>query len=133
MTTVDTSQLFALDGRVAIVTGASSGLGHRFARVLHGAGATVIAAARRRERLDELSDTLGPRLIPVTCDVGRDEDLVDLTRRALDVAGRIDVLVNNAGVGSPGPAEDETMESWRHTMAINLDATFRLSQLVGGT
>jgi NAD(P)-dependent dehydrogenase (short-subunit alcohol dehydrogenase family) len=90
-----------------------------------------LAAARRRERLDELADSLGPRLIPVTCDVERDEDLVDLVDRAVAVAGRLDVLVNNAGVGTPVPAEDETMESWRHTMSVNVDATFRLSQLAG--
>ena len=128
---VDSSSLFSLDGRVAIVTGASSGLGHRFARVLHGAGATVIAAARRRDRLDELAGSLGPRLVPAVCDVTDDDALVALVERALGVRGRIDVVVNNAGVGGAVPAEDETVEHWRATMAVNVDATFRLSQLAG--
>lgn len=129
MSTVDVAALFDLTGRTAVVTGASSGLGHRFARVLHGAGATVVAAARRTERLEELADQLGPRLVPVTCDVTDDEALVELVDRALAVAGRLDVVVNNAGVGATVAAEDETLEGWRHVMSVNLDATFRLSQL----
>src|SRR4051812_15942396 len=109
-------QLFDLSGRVAIVTGASSGLGAGFAGALATAGATVVVAARRRDRLEKLAAELaaptgaspspGP-VIGVECDVTRPEDRQRLVRRALEVSGSIDVLVNNAGrPGPPNAAED---------------------------
>jgi NAD(P)-dependent dehydrogenase (short-subunit alcohol dehydrogenase family) len=119
---------FSLDGRVAIVTGASSGLGDRFARVLHGAGATVVAAARRTDRLEALAADLGDRILPVACDVSVD----DQRRRLVEAAGpRIDVLVNNAGVGVARPAEDETLDEWQQVIDVNLTSLFALSQLAG--
>jgi NAD(P)-dependent dehydrogenase (short-subunit alcohol dehydrogenase family) len=124
------ADLFRLDGRVAIVTGASSGLGDRFARVLHAAGANVVVAARRADRLRSLVEELDGALA-VTCDVASDDDLRRLVDTTLDAHGRIDVLVNNAGVGTPVPAEEETMEHFRHVVDINLTGLFGLSQLVG--
>jgi NAD(P)-dependent dehydrogenase (short-subunit alcohol dehydrogenase family) len=123
--------LFDLSDRVAIVTGASSGLGRRFARVLHGAGATVVAAARRAELLDELAEELGERLVPHAADVANEPDVEALVERAMACRGRIDVVVNNAGIGGAVPAEDETMTQWRRTMAVNVDGLFHLSQLAG--
>jgi NAD(P)-dependent dehydrogenase (short-subunit alcohol dehydrogenase family) len=124
--------LFSLDGRVAVVTGASSGLGDRFARVLHGAGATVVVAARRRARLDALAAELGDRVVPVTCDVAVDAARRHLDEVAAEVAGgRIDVLVNNAGIGTVVPAEDETAEGWHQVLDVNLNGLFGLTQLVG--
>jgi len=79
-----------LDGRVAIVTGASSGLGARFAGVLADAGATVIAGARRLDRLEELA-RVRPRIVPVRCDVADSGDRTRLVEAALAVEGRIDV------------------------------------------
>ncbi|MFN8050952.1 MAG: SDR family oxidoreductase [Acidimicrobiales bacterium] len=131
MDEIDIAALYDLDGRVAVVTGASSGLGRRFARVLHAAGATVVVAARRVERLDDLASELGDRIVVVGCDMAVDEDVRALAAAALDVAGHVDVLVNNAGVGGPTPAELETMERWRATMAVNLDGLFLLSQQIG--
>jgi NAD(P)-dependent dehydrogenase (short-subunit alcohol dehydrogenase family) len=126
-----TTDLFSLDGRVAVVTGASSGLGHRFARVLHDAGATVVVGARRVERLDELAGELGARVVPVACDVTVVEDCERLVDAAAGVAGgRIDVLVNNAGIGEPVPAEEETLGHWRRVIDVNLNALFALTQLV---
>ncbi len=126
------SDLFSLDGQVAIVTGASSGLGERFARVLYGAGAPVVAAARRQDRLEALAAELGDRVVPVACDVSVDEDCQRLVDAASAVAGgRIDVLVNNAGIGSPAPAELEPLDQWRATVDVNLTGLFVLSQLVG--
>ena len=125
-------QLFSLDDRVAVVTGASSGLGDRFARVLHGAGATVVVGARRRDRLDALADELGDRVVPVTCDVAVDDDRRRLDEVAGNVAGgRIDVLVNNAGISNVGPAEHEPLEDWQQVLDVNLTGLFGLSQLVG--
>lgn len=120
-------RLFSLDGQVAIVTGASSGLGARFARVLHGAGATVVVAARRIDRLEALAAELGDRIVPVACDIAVDDDCT----RLVDAAGpRIDVLVNNAGTSGPFPAEDEPLEHWRHIIDVNLNGLFVLTQLV---
>jgi len=125
----DPDRLFRLDGKVAIVTGASSGLGARFARVLRAAGAEVVVAARRFERLRELADDTGAH--PVACDVAAVEDRERLVGEALDRFGRVDVLVNNAGVGPPGPAEDEPLEQIEDVMAVNVTGLFHLSQLVG--
>ncbi|HMJ78600.1 MAG TPA: SDR family oxidoreductase [Iamia sp.] len=125
----DVAALFGLGGRTAVVTGASSGLGARFARVLHGAGASVVLAARRRDRIEQLADELGARALPVVCDVVRDEDLVRLVATAHETFGGIDVLVNNAGVPGAGPAEEEDPETWARVLAVNVTAPFRLSQL----
>ena len=75
---------FRLDGKVAIVTGASVGLGRRFARVLHAAGATVVVAARREELLVELADELGDRIVPVPADIARPADCQRLVTRAVE-------------------------------------------------
>jgi len=121
---------FRLDGRVAIVTGASSGLGARFAGVLHGAGATVVLAARRGERLDALAGELAGAM-PVACDVSRHADRERLVATTLERHGRVDVLVNNAGVGTPVPAEQETVERFGEVVDVNLTAAFGLAQAAG--
>ena len=131
MTTIDLAAPFRLDGRVAVVTGASSGLGDRFARVLHAAGATVVASARRTDRLKALAAELGDRLVPVTCDVSVDADCERLVETAITLEGRLDVLVNNAGVGGPVPAEHEAIDDFRGVVDVNLNALFLLSQLAG--
>ncbi len=115
---------------MAIVTGASSGLGRRFASVLHSVGARVVVAARRADRLDELVAEL-PGSIAVSTDVTDEADRGRLVDRALELDGRIDVLVNNAGVSIPMPAEDEPFDQFRHVVDVNLHALFGLSQLVG--
>jgi NAD(P)-dependent dehydrogenase (short-subunit alcohol dehydrogenase family) len=122
--------LFDLDGRVAIVTGASSGLGERFARVLAGAGAQVVAAARRADRLERLAAEV-PGIVACACDVSVDADLQRLVAFAQERFGRLDVLVNNAGVGTPHPAETEPPEHFRHVVDVNLNALFVASQLAG--
>jgi NAD(P)-dependent dehydrogenase (short-subunit alcohol dehydrogenase family) len=121
---------FRLDGRVAIVTGASSGLGARFARVLHGAGARVVLAARRVDRLEALAAEL-PGSVAVACDVSVDADLERLVAVTIEQFGAIDLLVNNAGIGTPMPAEDEPIDHFRRVVDVNLNALFLLSQLVG--
>jgi len=126
---IELDRLFRLDGRVAVVTGASSGLGARFARVLHAAGARVVLAARRAGRIEALAASL-PGSVAVPTDLHRSEQRAALVERALEVCGRIDVLVNNAGVGTPYPAEEEPIEHFREVMELNVTALFELSRLV---
>jgi NAD(P)-dependent dehydrogenase (short-subunit alcohol dehydrogenase family) len=118
---------FRLDGKVAVVTGASSGLGARFARVLSAAGARVTAVARRRDRLEELVAELGDA-IAVPCDLARTEELERPIAASVEHFGRVDVLVNNAGVSHVGPAEDEPTETFANVVFVNLVAPFVLAQ-----
>lgn len=126
---IDLPRLFDLSGKVAIVTGASSGLGDRFARVLHAAGATVVIAARRADRLSALAEALGDRVEPHACDVTDPAATTAMVNSLLDTHGRIDVLVNNAGYGVPAPAIEETIDAFRYTVEVNLTGLFALSQV----
>lgn len=121
--------MFRLDGQVAIVTGASSGLGRRFVEVLRRAGADVVAAARRADRLETLAAETGAH--PVVTDVAEPADVERLVAEAVSRFGRIDVLVNNAGIGTPMAAEDEPLEDFRRVVDVNLVSLFHLSQQVG--
>jgi NAD(P)-dependent dehydrogenase (short-subunit alcohol dehydrogenase family) len=124
---IDPAALFRLDGKVAIVTGASAGLGDRFARVLDAAGARVVLAARRAERLDALAAELRDAHV-VACDLSLDGAPESLVAATLAHYGRIDVLVNNAGVSAPAPALDESTDKFAATVRLNLVAPFELAR-----
>jgi NAD(P)-dependent dehydrogenase (short-subunit alcohol dehydrogenase family) len=126
--------LFRLDGKVAVVTGASSGLGVAFAEGLAAAGARVVLAARRRERLDALAARLadeGAQTQPVVCDVTQAEDVDRAVGETLDRFGRVDVLVSNAGVTTIVPAETQSLEDFRGTVDVNLVGAFLCAQRFG--
>ena len=121
---------FRLDGQVALVTGASSGLGERFARVLHAAGATVVVAARREDRLAALVGEL-PGALAVAADLSSADERRRLVAEVVERYGTVDVLVNNAGVGHAVAVEDEDVDTFRQTMEINVTAVWHLCKEVG--
>ena len=126
--------MFRLDGKVAIVTGASSGLGVAFARALAEAGADVALGARRVDRLQEtraLVEQTGRRAITVQTDVARPEDCQRLVDETVGQLGRVDVLVNNAGVGTAVPATRETVEQFRSVIDVNLNGCYWMAQACG--
>jgi 3-oxoacyl-[acyl-carrier protein] reductase len=120
-------QLFDLTGEVALVTGASSGLGWRFAEVLAAHGAKVIAAARRVDRLQALAAE-NPSIIPLKLDVTRPEDFPAALDAAEAAAGPLTLLVNNAGWGGRDTSFEHTAEDWQRLQATNVDSVWHLSQ-----
>jgi NAD(P)-dependent dehydrogenase (short-subunit alcohol dehydrogenase family) len=125
----DAFELFGLDGRVAIVTGGSSGLGAGVARSLAAAGAHVAVVARRADRLEALADEIGGAAF--ACDLLASDDVDDLVPAVVATLGPPTILVNAAGAIVGGnQAEDEPLEAIRQTLELNLVAPFRLSQAV---
>ncbi|MDT0277711.1 SDR family NAD(P)-dependent oxidoreductase [Blastococcus goldschmidtiae] len=126
--------LFRLDGRVAVVTGASSGLGAVFARALAEAGADVVLGARRVDRLAETQravEETGRRALAARTDVALPEDCTGLVEAAMAEFGRVDILVNNAGVGTAYPATRETPEQFRSVIDVNLNGCYWMAQACG--
>ncbi|WP_009475400.1 SDR family NAD(P)-dependent oxidoreductase [Rhodococcus sp. JVH1] len=125
---------FRLDGRVAIVTGASSGLGVAFAQALAEAGADIVLAARRVDKLDDtaaLVRATGRRALPVATDIADPDQCAALVDAAMTEFGRVDVLANNAGVASAHPATRETPDQFRSVIDINLGGSYWTAQACG--
>ncbi len=127
-------QRFRLDGRVAVVTGASSGMGVTFAEALAAAGARVVVAARRAERLRELVleiERRGGEARAIPCDVSREDEVDRLVAETRDAFGTVDVLVNNAGFTTVVAAEEQSVEDWRAHLDVNLTGVFLCAQRFG--
>ena len=128
------TDLFRLDGKVAVVTGASSGLGVAFAQALAEAGADVALGARRTEMLEQTAEQVratGRRALTVTTDVSDPESCTALVEAAMAELGRVDVLVNNAGIGTAVPATRETPEQFRQVIDVNLNGSYWMAQACG--
>lgn len=131
MTVLDS---FRLDGRVSLVTGASAGLGVAIATALAEAGSDVVVGARR---VDRLADTVaaieatGRRGLAVATDVSKPEDCTAMVDAAMTEFGKVDVLVNNAGVGTAVPATRETPEQFRNVIDVNLNGCYWMAQACG--
>ena len=125
---------FRLDGKVAIVTGASSGLGVAFAHGLAAVGADVVLAARRMERLEAVRgdvEALGRRCLAVRADVASPEDCTRVVQDAMEAFGHVDVLVNNAGIATAVPATRESPEQFRQVIEVNLNGSYWTAQACG--
>src|SRR5690349_2483701 len=126
--------MFRLDGKVAVVTGASSGLGAVFARTLAEAGADVALGARRVDRLAETQQAVedaGRRALAVQTDVASPESCQALVDATMEAFGRVDVLVNNAGIGTAAPATREKPEEFRQVIDTNLNGCYWMAQACG--
>jgi NAD(P)-dependent dehydrogenase (short-subunit alcohol dehydrogenase family) len=125
---------FRLDDKVVVVTGASSGLGVAFAQSFAEAGADIVLGARRVDRLAEtaaLVEGTGRKALAVATDVAVPEQCQALIDVAMQTFGRVDVLINNAGVGTAHPATRETPEQFRSVIDINLNGAYWAAQAVG--
>ena len=122
---------FRLDGKIAVVTGASSGLGVAFSKALAEAGADLVLGARRIDRLSDtgsIVESLGRRYIARGTDVSKPADCSALIAQAIETFGRVDILVNNAGVGTAVPALHETPEQFREVIDVNLMGAYWMAQ-----
>ncbi|MGY2874262.1 NAD(P)-dependent dehydrogenase (short-subunit alcohol dehydrogenase family) [Marmoricola sp. URHA0025 HA25] len=128
------TDLFRLDGKVAIVTGASSGLGVAFAQGLAEAGADVALGARRADRLADtasLVEQAGRKALAVATDVADPDSCQALVDAAMAEFGRVDVLVNNAGIGTAVPATREEPQQFRNVIDVNLNGCYWMAQACG--
>ena len=125
---------FDLKGRVAIVTGCSTGLGVQMAKALANQGANIVAVARRQNLIDEVAAQIaqeyGVETLAVRCDITDTENVEAMVRTVIDKFGRVDILINNAGTGAVAPAEDITDEQFENEMNIDLFGTFRVARAV---
>ncbi|MCV7226027.1 SDR family NAD(P)-dependent oxidoreductase [Mycolicibacterium komossense] len=125
---------FRLDDKVVIVTGASSGLGVTFAQAFAEAGADLVLGARRADRMAEtaaLVEAAGRRVHPVATDVADPDQCRRLVDAAVETFGRVDILINNAGVGTAVPATRETPEQFRSVVDVNLNGSYWMAQACG--
>ena len=124
----DPLNVFRLDGKIALVTGASSGIGAQTVKLFSSLGAKVIAAARREGRLQDLANQY-PNVMAVKCDVGVEADCKNLVDTVINEYDKIDILINNAGISDPIPALEEDLDQFKRVIQIDLISCFHLAQL----
>lgn len=127
--------VFRLDGRVALITGGSKGLGKAMAEALAGAGADVAITSRRLEdataAAEEISSSTGRRVIPIQADVTSSADVQQMVEQVVSELGRIDILVNNAGINIRGPIVELSEDDWRQVIDTNLTGPWLCARAVG--
>jgi len=132
--TMNTSKLFDLTGRVAIITGGSAGLGRQMAEGLAEMGANLVLCARKKERCEQAAkefQSLGVETLALGCDVKDPASIPPVVDAAISKFGRIDVLINNAGTSWGAPVEEMRLEHWNKVIETNLTGTFLFAQAVG--
>lgn len=122
------TDIFSLSGRVALVTGASSGLGRAAASYMANAGARIVGLARRADALDQWQQEAGGETAYIAADLASDADLETIAAQAAEPFGPPDILVNAAGLNMRQPADDVTRDGWERTIALNLTVPFFLAQ-----
>ena len=119
---------FDLKGQVAVVTGASAGLGLQMAKAFANQGANLVLLARRQNLLEEnaraISQEYGVEVLPIVCDITITEQVQNAVKKTMEHFGRVDILLNNAGTGAVGPAEEITDEQLKHEIDIDLFGTY---------
>ncbi len=130
---MDLSKVFSLDGKVALITGASKGIGLTIAEFFAAAGAKVVLSSRKQDKLDEEAirlKSMGYEAIGVACNVGNMEELPGLVKKTIEVYGQLDILVNNAGTNPVfGPIHETSSEAFDKIMDVNVKAPFTLCNL----
>jgi len=130
---MDISSVFSLEGKVALVTGASKGIGFSIAEFFAAAGAKVVISSRKQDALDDMASQLkekGYQAMGISCNVGKMEELDNLVSRTIDKWGKIDILVNNAATNPVfGPVQNTSLEAYDKIMDVNLKAPFQLMKL----
>lgn len=131
---VQMKNYFDLSGQVAVVTGASTGLGVQMAKALANQGASIVCLARRKEKVDanaaEIASAYGVNAIGVKCDITDTAAVEAAVDEILQKMGRIDILINNAGTGAVAPAEDITDDQFMNEVNIDLAGTFKMARAV---
>ena len=131
---MNVKQLFDLTGRVAVVSGGSMGLGRQMAEGLAEMGATLVLCARKKDRCEEAAEelrVLGVQTLALACDVKDKAAIQEVVHATLAKFGRIDILINNAGVSWASPVEEMTLEQWDKVLSTNLTGTFLFCQAAG--
>jgi NAD(P)-dependent dehydrogenase (short-subunit alcohol dehydrogenase family) len=131
---MNTKQLFDLTGKVAIISGGSMGLGLQMAEGVAEMGANLVLCARKKERCEQAAQALrsqGIQVLPLECDVRDKATIQHVVDETLAKFGRLDILINNAGVSWGAPVEDMTLEQWDKVLSTNLTGTFLFCQVAG--
>lgn len=119
-----------LEGKIAVITGASSGLGTEFSKALVKKGVTVYGLARRKNKLEEVKNLLGEHFIPVTVDISKESEVDQFVKSTFSKEYKPDILINNAGVGAFSPVDEFPVERWDEMINVNLSGIFYMTRLI---